>query len=656
MKIFIILLILIIALQFIHSGEYYILTVRNYLSNYSDIYFPYIDLYVKSEYDSTKSVSFYAGLTKLKPVNFYLSLDSLVFSQNNKHKLLIGDKSYLIPDFVNIRGLFYENSFSHITNGFYTGVNKDISNEDFPTFQHNKYITTFYSKTNITNVDTTGIFFSARRDDEEYNPYFLKKYFGIYHTSTIGRILNISLQYTNNRSYTKSNSILNKNRFNYNGTLRWRFMSLGIRGEYVPPEFINIGNIYYTRGRFYNIFSSSFKITDELSIYTLYQYMKFNPSDSMSYDRIGTKINMKIPLIARIGVSLDYSKYIIDRSGEKDFYWGIDIFRSIKAFVFNFVYTNSSNEFINRQNYLLTTAYTFPNASHFNLSAEYTNINNLWNYKYTGAIKWTPVKNWDIEFGTDIGERYTEKYFAEHLFNSYNTENFSISGNLSMRFFETRTYINFATNITIKNNISDYHLAIIKGRVFFDKNKNGKYDKGEPPVAGIYVKLNDSIKVKTNTKGEYSLRFLQPGKYSLDIDKGKLPAYFDVGKKFTVKLKNLKRVNVDIPLLKNGSVTGYVFYDFNKNGVKDENEPGIPNIIVKVKDSQNYTYTDRNGYYIIANLKPGNYIIEIPSLPKGYIFSLPNLINYVVIDKIKQDYTVDFGLLKESKPIRKKKF
>lgn len=46
--------------------------------------------------------------------------------------------------------------------------------------------------------------------------------------------------------------------------------------------------------------------------------------------------------------------------------------------------------------------------------------------------------------------------------------------------------------------------SIVTGRVYWDKNQNGKYDKGEPVLRGIPVSNGDTI-VMTNRNGEYSL-------------------------------------------------------------------------------------------------------------------------------------------------------
>ncbi len=61
-------------------------------------------------------------------------------------------------------------------------------------------------------------------------------------------------------------------------------------------------------------------------------------------------------------------------------------------------------------------------------------------------------------------------------------------------------------------------------------------------------------------------------------------------------------------LLQNGQLNGTVYLDANRNGVKDEGETGVTNVVVRVTDSDNRTYETRtgsNGTYSFNSL-PGN--------------------------------------------------
>lgn len=75
--------------------------------------------------------------------------------------------------------------------------------------------------------------------------------------------------------------------------------------------------------------------------------------------------------------------------------------------------------------------------------------------------------------------------------------------------------------------------------------------------------------------------------------------------------------------LKAASVGNYVWFDENSDGFQDEGEPGIPNVVVQLKDSTGTvvmtTTTDSQGGYLFSNLTPDEYFIDIldSSIPSG---------------------------------------
>ena len=68
-----------------------------------------------------------------------------------------------------------------------------------------------------------------------------------------------------------------------------------------------------------------------------------------------------------------------------------------------------------------------------------------------------------------------------------------------------------------------------------------------------------------------------------------------------------------------------VWFDLNKNGIQDPNEPGIPNVMVYLLDCDGnvlrVAYTDSAGRYLFADLNAGAYRVKFV-LPNGYVFSL----------------------------------
>ncbi|MCC5848416.1 MAG: DUF11 domain-containing protein [Verrucomicrobia bacterium] len=75
-----------------------------------------------------------------------------------------------------------------------------------------------------------------------------------------------------------------------------------------------------------------------------------------------------------------------------------------------------------------------------------------------------------------------------------------------------------------------------------------------------------------------------------------------------------------------GAIGDTIFFDVNRNGVQDTNEPGIPGVVVDLyRDNLFFatTTTDANGFYVFQDLDPGNYEVRVDetSLPAGSFIS-----------------------------------
>ncbi len=73
------------------------------------------------------------------------------------------------------------------------------------------------------------------------------------------------------------------------------------------------------------------------------------------------------------------------------------------------------------------------------------------------------------------------------------------------------------------------------------------------------------------------------------------------------------------------AIGDFVWFDENIDGIQDAGEWGVPDVQVNLYDCLNNllatTFTDANGYYLFADLIPGDYNVEfIP--PEGYTFTL----------------------------------
>ena len=214
-------------------------------------------------------------------------------------------------------------------------------------------------------------------------------------------------------------------------------------------------------------------------------------------------------------------------------------------------------------------------------------------------------------------------------------------------------------------------LATVKGTAWLDANSDGLKDNGEEVVSGIWVYLktnNVSIedkderekdpsvieKVLTKEDGTYIFENITPDTYYLYVeteDTGYLPAQ---GKTFaegiddsldnkTDKTGHSKEIileagekadNINAALvLKDiavmgaeqgqdqtllegtGTVSGIIWNDTNKDGMRGADEPTIDSCVVELYDSEgsfvDSTATQEDGVYEFSNIAPGTYRVQI---------------------------------------------
>jgi hypothetical protein len=71
----------------------------------------------------------------------------------------------------------------------------------------------------------------------------------------------------------------------------------------------------------------------------------------------------------------------------------------------------------------------------------------------------------------------------------------------------------------------------------------------------------------------------------------------------------------------NGIMTGRVFLDRNRDGIRQEDEPGIPGVLVRVVGTRMGLNTSGDGFFTIQNVRQGLYSVTVSkrSLPLGYM-------------------------------------
>lgn len=184
--------------------------------------------------------------------------------------------------------------------------------------------------------------------------------------------------------------------------------------------------------------------------------------------------------------------------------------------------------------------------------------------------------------------------------------------------------------------------------VWFDANGNGIQDVGEAGLGGVTLQLqrtgpSNTFTVTTTTAadGTYTFDKLPEGNYVLTAIAG-LPTDATVTHDVdgtddgtaNFSLGTTDRNDIDFGYRGSGAngatISNFVWYDQNGDGVQDGGEPGIFNATVTLfyaggdgdfsTTADNFTLTDStdvNGLYGFANLFAGNYRISVSSVPGG---------------------------------------
>nr|WP_052478055.1 SdrD B-like domain-containing protein [Kibdelosporangium sp. MJ126-NF4]CEL15671.1 FIG00503626: hypothetical protein [Kibdelosporangium sp. MJ126-NF4]CTQ93596.1 FIG00503626: hypothetical protein [Kibdelosporangium sp. MJ126-NF4] len=148
--------------------------------------------------------------------------------------------------------------------------------------------------------------------------------------------------------------------------------------------------------------------------------------------------------------------------------------------------------------------------------------------------------------------------------------------------------------------------------VWADTNRNGRYDSGEPGVAGVAVTAG-SLKTTTGADGKYLLSEMPDGKYKVcfAVEGYKLGAGVDqsgCAPEVTVGPGSRSVLTVDLGLLPPPNKVGdLVWRDTNRNGVLDQGEPGVPGVTVTTGAFT--TVTGRSGEYLFPDLGDGKHVV-----------------------------------------------
>lgn len=238
----------------------------------------------------------------------------------------------------------------------------------------------------------------------------------------------------------------------------------------------------------------------------------------------------------------------------------------------------------------------------------------------------------------------------------------------------------FGASIGREYNFGEILGAEISGKVFHDKNNDGRFQSAtESGIAGAVIKLLDESgnvvgTISSDAQGNYRFTNLQPGTYSITetTPNGYLDGKDEVGTingsvngvleqsdRFgnIVLVAGNKGINYNFGEILPGRIAGKIWVDSNPNGKKDPSERILSGVKVELLDESGKviatTTTDATGRYVFDSLPPGKYQVrEIQ--PSGYFqggqLAPPNngnatkqdLVSDVVVGSGEQIDDIDF--------------
>lgn len=242
-----------------------------------------------------------------------------------------------------------------------------------------------------------------------------------------------------------------------------------------------------------------------------------------------------------------------------------------------------------------------------------------------------------------LGFRYVFS-FAQTNFNStFSSNNISFDQSASgSLIYDNKT----------KYSKADFRNAVGRGGItllpFLDLNNNGKYEKGEPKVININIRINNGRIFKNEKDTSFRLFDLEPyTSLFIEADGNNFDniAWQIKKKKIIVEIEPNQLKLIEIPVSVAGEVSGMVFI---KDSLNKKEISGI-RVCFFLNDSVMIasTLTEFDGYFNFMGLKNGNYVARIDSiqLRKLKLFSTPAEIPFIIENKKDGDIIDNFEFI-----------
>jgi hypothetical protein len=156
----------------------------------------------------------------------------------------------------------------------------------------------------------------------------------------------------------------------------------------------------------------------------------------------------------------------------------------------------------------------------------------------------------------------------------------------------------------------------VSGRVFLDANQNGRYDKGDTPLAGVRVVVGP-VFATSDSSGNYSVWDLLPYEPTpVTVDSASIPSplWVPAFNAALVEPSPNRFRNVDVPVLPGGAVEGMVRWS-ETPAADSAGERSVAGVVLvlrhKASGEQRVITTFTDGGFYVMGLRPGEWEVTV---------------------------------------------
>jgi hypothetical protein len=194
----------------------------------------------------------------------------------------------------------------------------------------------------------------------------------------------------------------------------------------------------------------------------------------------------------------------------------------------------------------------------------------------------------------------------------------------------------------------------ISGNVFIDTDKSTVKNGSEANLPNVVLTLKDSsgnvvATTTSDSNGNYKFDGLALGTYTVvETQPDGYASTTPDSVSATVSSTSKDVTGINFGEVQAGKIKGVVWYDVNKNGIKDPTEnTGIANATIQVKDSNGNVVatltTDATGSYEVGGLPFGTYTVSVKE-PTGWVNTTVELVSGTVSTV---NFVANFGAVKD---------